>query len=245
MTERLTAARGIRLILAVQIAIAAILFAGDIARVLPQAALRPDAPGLTQPVLPGDQTRRYDRRHVPAGPAAPGTADMPSRLLFELEGDTLTLTGAIAERDAARFDDWLSGRELPATVMLHSTGGSVTDALAIGRRLRAAGAATEVAAGRACLSACPYILAAGTERRVHRDAYVGVHQHYFGENTALPAFLAVEDIQRGQGEVMGYLAEMGIDLRLMQHALTTPPEDIYILVPQELEDYGLATAVTG
>lgn len=70
---------------------------------------------------------------------------------------------------------------------------------------------------------------------------VGVHQHYFGENTVLPAFLAVEDIQRGQGEVMGYLDEMGIDLRLMQPALATPPDAIYILVREELERYGLVT----
>ncbi|MDJ0629434.1 MAG: hypothetical protein QNJ44_14335 [Rhodobacter sp.] len=250
MTERTrrrwSAALGIKLILGVQIAIAAILLASDIARVLPRAALlSPDAPRLTQPVEPGDQTRRYDRRRVPTGPGVPGTSDMPSRLLFEVDGDTLTLTGAIADGDADRFTDWLAARPLPATIALHSTGGSVTDALAIGDRLRAGGATTEVRQGQVCLSACPYILAAGTERRVHEEAYVGVHQHYFGENTALPAFLAVEDIQRGQGEVLVYLDTMGIDLRLMQHALSTPPEDIYILLPNELERYALATEITG
>jgi hypothetical protein len=78
---------------------------------------------------------------------------------------------------------------------------------------------------------------------VSAEAYVGVHQHYFGENTALPAFLAVEDIQRGQGEVMSYLIEMGVDPALMQHALVTPPEAIYVFVVEELADYSLATEV--
>ena len=244
-----TAAGGIKLILALQLGIAAILFGGDLARILPRLAAPSTAPEMTQPVFPGDQTRRFDRRHVPTRPAQPGmdvpaTGDMPSRLLFEAEGEILGLTGAIAQGDAQRLADWRAGRPTPATVELHSTGGSVSDALAIGRSLRADGVATEITEGAVCLSACPYMLASGTDRRVHRDGYVGVHQHYFGENTVLPAFLAVEDIQRGQGEVMAYLEDMEIDLRLMKHALQTPPEAIYILVPQELTDYRLATEIT-
>lgn len=35
---------------------------------------------------------------------------------------------------------------------------------------------------------------------------------------------------------------MGIDPRLMQPALMTPPGEIYMLVPDELADYGLVTA---
>ncbi|MCG6903836.1 MAG: hypothetical protein LJE68_14265 [Rhodobacter sp.] len=240
-----SAARGIRLILAAQLAIAAVLVGSDFARVLPGLGFAPGTPRLTQPVQPGDQTRRYDRRHVPAGPATPDTGDMPSRLLFDLRGDTLHLTGAIAEGDADRFAEWLTRHELPDRVQLHSTGGSVSDALAIGKRLRRAKARTQVTADHVCLSACPYLFAAGTERIADTGAYIGVHQHYFGENTALPAFLAVEDIQRGQAEVMGYLDEMGIDLRLMQHALSTPPGDIYILIPDQLEGYRLATEITG
>lgn len=240
---RWNAARGIKLILGAQIAIACVLFASDIVRVLPSLGFAPNAPRLTQPVQPGDQTRRYDRKHVPTGPSLPGTGDMPSRLLFETHDDTLHLTGAIAQGDANRFDDWLTSHDLPGRVTLHSTGGSVTDALSIGKRLRDAETTTEVAATRVCLSACPYIFAAGTARTADKDAYIGVHQHYFGENTALPAFLAVEDIQRGQGKVMAYLDDMGIDLRLMQHALITPPDEIYILIPDQLTKYNLATRI--
>ena len=65
--------------------------------------------------------------------------------------------------------------------------------------------------------------------------------YFFGENIALPAFLAVEDIQRGQGEVMGYLIGVGIDPAVMRHALVTPPDEIYLLLPDELETYRLTT----
>jgi hypothetical protein len=117
----------------------------------------------------------------------------------------------------------------------------VADALRIGTRIRAEGIATGVDAGDLCLSACPYALAGGVLREVGPGGMVGVHQHYFGENTVLPAFLAVRDIQAGQAMVVGYLAGMGIDLRLMQPALATPPEDIYILTVAELERYRLIT----
>ena len=71
---------------------------------------------------------------------------------------------------------------------------------------------------------------------------MGLHQHYFGENTLLPAYLAVEDIQRGQADVMRFLSDMGIDLLVMQHALSTPPDEIYILLPEELQRYGFVPA---
>ena len=54
--------------------------------------------------------------------------------------------------------------------------------------------------------------------------------------------MAVEDIQRGQGEVMIYLEEMGIDPLVMSHALTTPSDEIYLLLPEELERYNFVTA---
>ena len=117
----------------------------------------------------------------------------------------------------------------------------MTDALQIGQTVRTSGLPVIVAAGASCFSACPYILAGGTQRDVSRQAFVGVHQHYFGENTYLPAFLLVSDIQAGQGKVMAYLDAMGVDPMIMSKAMMTPPDDIYILIPEELESFKLAT----
>ncbi|EAR51597.1 hypothetical protein OG2516_01721 [Oceanicola granulosus HTCC2516] len=243
----------IRMILWIQLGLAGVLLGSDLVRILPELAFPSDAPALTEPLRPGDQTRRYrpaelaPREAPPGSRPMPASEDMPSRLLFEStrwEGrPTLTVAGQIEAGDAERFAEYLDAeRTPPELVYLNSPGGSVVDALAIGRALRDLGAETRMTEADICLSACPYMLAGGAVRAVEDGAMVGVHQHYFGENTALPAFLAVEDIQRGQGAVMAYLDEMGIDPRLMQPALVTPPDEIYLLTQDELAQYGLVTA---
>jgi hypothetical protein len=70
---------------------------------------------------------------------------------------------------------------------------------------------------------------------------LGVHQHSFGEATMLPTFLAAEDIQRGQAEVLEHLVAMGVDLRIMGPALATPADEIYILTQAELTDWAVVT----
>ncbi|TGD43644.1 hypothetical protein EEB11_09715 [Pseudotabrizicola sediminis] len=242
--------RVLQAMLAAQIALAGFILLGDFQRIAPGLWQGDPAPPAAVPVRPGDQTRRYAPRDLPreepAGPGFPRSDTVPERLQFTAtrSGDieTVLLEGAIEPGDSARFADYLDQRTAPPDrIALHSPGGSVTDALEIGRMIRDAGLPTQMQAGAACFSACPYILAAGTERQVSRRALVGVHQHYFGESTLLPAFVAVESIQHGQGEVLEYLATMGIDLRLSAKAMQTPPDNIYILLEEELTGFALAT----
>lgn len=243
MTAR--AARGwsvgrvIKGVLAAQIAIAAILVVRDLDGAWPGFA--PRAPELDAPVRPGDQTRRYRLPSRPGATPFPTRGDMPTRLTLSEDVDgAWSLKGEIAEGDATRIVPVL-GRELPERLTLNSPGGSVMDALEIGRAIRAADIATAVETDAICLSACPYLLAGGVERSVDEGAMVGVHQHYFGESTVLPAFMAVEDVQRGQAEVMEYLVEMDLDPLLMRHAMATPPNEIYLLVEDELRSYRVVT----
>lgn len=244
--------RALRWILIAQIAVAVLLVGLDLNRLLPQMLSPSNAPGLDSPAGPGDQVRRYAPAQMPLRQPEPGTrpmlptTDMPSRLAFEATdfdgAPVLTLTGTIAPGDAARFADFMAtASTVPDRVFLNSSGGSVSDALAIGRALRDMEVETVVTGTDVCLSACPYLLAAGTERRADAGAMIGVHQHFFGENTVLPAFIAVENIQRGQGEVMRYLDEMGVDPLVMRHALVTPPNEIYLLTPEERATYRLTT----
>ena len=53
--------------------------------------------------------------------------------------------------------------------------------------------------------------------------------------------MAVSDVQRAQASVMDYLGEMGVDLRLMVHALRTAPEDINILSQPLMQELRLTT----
>ncbi|MAQ46977.1 MAG: hypothetical protein CL812_14165 [Confluentimicrobium sp.] len=249
----------IRGILGLQVGIALALLAGDFFAILPDLLTdrRTNAPALDAPVRPGDQTRRFDPRTLPADRVSPsrpgiqmpaGSPDMPTELTFtaaETPGRYL-ISGEIQPGDAARYADWRASLPTPPEVLvLHSPGGSVGDALAIGRQIRTEAIDTAMEATGVSLSACPYMLMAGTERVIARGAWVGVHQHYYGESTVLPAFLAVKDIQLSQAEVVAYLDGMGIDLRLMKHSLATPPEDIYILLDEELTEYNVATELTG
>ncbi|MEO1555598.1 MAG: hypothetical protein AAFS01_04145 [Pseudomonadota bacterium] len=242
--ERGPVARVLMGILIFQLGLGGLLVLGDMQGLrLPQFG--PNAPRLTEPVRPGDQRRTFrpDRDRPVVQPARdPG--QLPNRLVLSAIADgTYRLEGAIGDGDAARLIDLIDAADpVPDTLVLQSPGGSVADALALGRHIRGNGIATQILAGEFCYSACPYMLAAGASRDIDPDAFVGVHQHYFGEKTFLPAAFAVEDIQRGQGEVMTYLDEMGIDPLLMQHALSTPPDEIYVLLPEELERYGFIEA---
>lgn len=230
-------------VLILQLVLAGLLLIGE-AGVSFTGSNGPRAPGFDAPVRPGDQTRRYTQ-DAPSAPNRPYEmpAGLPSRLSLEpVQGDetALALIGTISPGDAERIVAEL-GREVPELLYLNSPGGSVMDALILGRHLRDAGIDTQLAQGDICLSACPYIFAGGVERAVSDGGALGVHQHYFGENTFLPAFLAVEDVQRGQAEVMAHLDTMGLDVRLMQHALATGPDDIYIFVADELVAYEIVT----
>lgn len=236
-------ARALAAVLVFQLGIGALLVLGDMQRgqfALP--GLSPAAPRLDRPVRPGDQRRVFaPGRDRPAVTPARDPGTLPDRLVLTHDSGTWRLEGTIAPGDAARIIPQIDRAEPPVSrLVLQSPGGSVGDALELGRHLRARGLDTVMLAGEICLSACPYILAGGRSRQIAPEALVGLHQHYFGENSLLPAYLAVEDIQRGQAEVMDFLAEMGIDPLVMRHALSTPPDEIYILLPDELRNYGFS-----
>ena len=239
-SKRPPVARVLGGVLIFQLGLAGLLFLGDLDEGLRLPGFGPRAPGLTEPTRPGDQTRRFQpARARPGGRPMPDTP-LPERLtLTVVEGGArVLLEGGIMAGDAERIEKQITALDpQPEGVILNSPGGSVSDALRLGRYLRDAELTTALRSGDICYSACPYLLAAGTSRDVPEDASVGVHQHFFGESTLLPAFVAVEDIQRGQGEVMTYLDQMGIDPLVMQHALVTPPDEIYLLLPEELTRY--------
>src|SRR3954451_4819366 len=127
-------------------------------------------PSVLAPWLPG-----RDKRLMPL-PQPDGA--MAKAMTFELVGGgrlmaTGTITPGISEAFAAEVgkrSDYIK------TVVLNSPGGSVTDALAMGRLIREKKIATEVEAGKYCASSCPLVFAGGIERRAGDKAAIGVHQ---------------------------------------------------------------------
>lgn len=206
------------------------------------------------PILPGDQVRRYNPQEQRPGytnPDTEPTTDLPTefsdRLEFSIQefetfGKFLLISGGIENGDARRFRAFLvSLDEVNLPVAINSPGGIVDEALEIGKIIRNAAADTVILPRMICLSACPYMLAGGKNRRISNQGAVGLHQHYYETPSILPAYWAVEDIQYGQGEVMEHLILMGVDPSVMIYSLNTPPEDIYYLVETELIDSRLAT----
>jgi hypothetical protein len=130
------------------------------------------------------------------------------------------------------------------TVVLHSPGGSVSDAIEMGRLIRQQQFATEVESGRYCASSCPLVFAGGLERRAGERAAIGVHQvtALVANGSALGAIEGMDSVQRMSAECQKYLLDMAIDPMVWVHAMQTPPDQLFYFTGDELLKLKLATA---
>jgi hypothetical protein len=126
-------------------------------------------------------------------------------------------------------------------------------------------------AGAFCWSACPLILAAGANRYSSEWAHTGVHQIttvyarervYFEENYRMvngkKKVLSRKVVKRKKAgtesttrlpkstrkALLGYFKEMGVGKNLLDAMLSTPPDKIRKLEPDEMLALGLITEVT-
>ena len=210
-------------------------------------------PGVpVQPILPA-----FD----PSAPQGkPGPEVTTDRKLLEQPlaialggGGVLTLTGTIDSGAADRFAAEIKARgEYVKTIALDSPGGSVGDALAIGKLIHDHAFTTSVAAGALCASSCPLMFAGGKKRLASAKAAIGVHVIYEATSQPLPSVLdaraavgtAMSAAQRTTGEIERYLTDMGVDPGLWLHALDTPPDRLYYFSAAELIALKLVTNVT-
>ncbi|MFG1462053.1 hypothetical protein V5F77_04055 [Xanthobacter sp. DSM 24535] len=205
-----------------------------------QAALSSPVPG--QEEAPGGAPLSPSRETGPQAPAADAALGAP--MTFDLLSDgRLSATGTIAAGTAALFAAEVEKRgSYVKTVVLRSPGGSVQDALAMGRLIRAKGFATEVPAGAYCASSCPLVFAGGVERNAGRKAAIGVHQVY---GATPPSGGAVPDgmaqAQRVSAECQRYLRDMGVDLEVWLRAMETPKEKLFYFTAEEMARLKLTT----
>jgi hypothetical protein len=173
--------------------------------------------------------------------ADPGAASMNFDLVA---GGRLMAKGAIDAGAAERFAAEIAKRgSYVTTVVLNSPGGSLEDALAMGRLIRAKGFATEVEPNASCASSCPLVFAGGVERRAGVKARIGVHQAFAAGPSAATTGSAggMESAQRVSARCQKYLQEMGVDPALWIHAMETPPARMYFLSSAELTTLRLVT----
>jgi hypothetical protein len=175
--------------------------------------------------------------------------------------------GIVTGDTPKNFDDFARGRDLGgATIVLDSNGGSVNDAIALGRRWRkiglrttvgsniethtASGESTSVAPQAWCESMCVFLLLSGKVRYVPEKAHVRVHQIWMGdraEDAKASTYTAqdVMTVERDIGQLAKYTFEMGGSGDLLSLSLNVPPwEDLHELSPQELHMTNLTTTDT-
>jgi hypothetical protein len=172
--------------------------------------------------------------------------------------------GIVTADTPKEFEEFARGRDIGgATIVLDSSGGSVNDAIALGRRWRtiglrttvgttsaihtAGGERTSVTPSAYCESMCVFLLLSGKVRYVPDGAHVRVHQIWMGDRADDPkaASYSAQDmmiVERDIGRLAKFTFDMGGGGDLLSLALNVPPwEELHELSPQELRLTNLVT----
>jgi hypothetical protein len=176
----------------------------------------------------------------------------------------VSAVGIVTSDSPRDFDEFARGRDLVgATVVLDSSGGSVNDSIALGRRFRDLGLRTTVGTSVVthtahgdrgsispeayCESMCAFLLLSGKTRYVPQQAHLRVHQIWMGDRAddAKAASYTAQDlmiVERDVGRLAKYTFEMGGSGDLLALSLSVPPwEDLHELSPDELRLTNLVT----
>ena len=176
----------------------------------------------------------------------------------------VSAVGIVTADSPRDFDEFARGRQLGGvTIVLDSSGGSVNDSIALGRRWRSLGALTTVGISAQtntaqsapanmepvayCESMCVFLLLSGKTRYVPETAHVRVHQIWLGDraNNAKAATYSADDlmvVERDIGRLAKYTFDMGGAGDLLSLSLNVPPwEDLHELSRDELRLTNLVT----
>jgi hypothetical protein len=176
----------------------------------------------------------------------------------------ISAVGIVTAETPSDFDDFARDHQLKGeTVVLDSSGGSVNDAIALGRRFRALemfttvgvsvltpsarGERAHVSPEAYCESMCVFLLLSGKSRYVPEQAHVRVHQIWMGDraDNARAASYSADDlmtVERDIGRLAKYTFEMGGAGDLLSLSLNVPPwEDLHELSREELRLTNLVT----
>ncbi len=165
-------------------------------------------------------------------------------MTFELVGGgKLMATGTITPGIFETFSAEVAKRgDYIKTVVLNSPGGSVGDALAMGKLIRDKKIATEVEPGKYCASSCPLVFVGGVERRAGAKAAIGVHQVFAMATDTSAVRDGMNEAQRVSARCQRYLGDMGVNLQMWVHAMETPKEKLFVFKQDELKSLNIVTS---
>lgn len=120
-----------------------------------------------------------------------------------------------------------------AFVVLDSAGGSVLDALSIGKLIRNKGFMTGVPDKTICASSCALIWLAGIKRFAEESSFIGFHAAYIYKNG--------KQYETGAGNALigSYLRDLGLSDNAIIYVTSAPPEGIERLNKQTGNKFGI------
>jgi hypothetical protein len=147
------------------------------------------------------------------------------------------LNGKTELREPLGADRRISIRKHPSAVA------ALRERIADAEKKRAIASGKPIENGRYALSPSELAAANYRERLLFDDELRLDPRYATIEIDDLLAMRLREAMAGRQGETMTYLIEMDVDPGVMVHGLTTPPNDIYVLVESELVESRLATTI--
>lgn len=128
-------------------------------------------------------------------------------------------------------------------VYLDSSGGDVVEAIKIAHLLDKSSAATHVASGARCYSACFILWMSGVTRHVSTGATLGVHRIHVQvkEGSIDQQSAYVSQIAR---TVENYMSGLGTPRAILDKMNATAPADLFVISPRWLAEQHLLTAVS-
>ena len=232
----------LRLLFAGLIAVSAFVLAldyRDLGAHVARLSANPELPRTSLvPLLPGRISEPARELLAPAG-----TGRSPPMKFDLLPEGRLMAVGTITPGTAQAFAAELAKRGgYVKTVVLDSPGGSVRDAMQMGRMIRERKYATLVEAGETCVSSCPLVFAGGVKRHAGAKAKIGVHQVTPVPQPGVTAASAVDATQRVLAECELHLRAMGVDLAVWTYAKQTPRDQLHYFGADDMATLRLTTS---
>ena len=152
-------------------------------------------------------------------------------------GGVLLFSGDISIGDADRLKRRIERGHI-SVIAFDSPGGSIAEALRIGRVIRSELIRTEVPYDAECHSACVIAFAGGVERVPHGP--LGVHSFYSEDFLGSGDYSGASEIyEEAAMEIEAYLKDMRIPVALLDHMKRVSHEEIDILEAEKLTEYFL------
>ena len=170
---------------------------------------------------------------------------LPMKFVWNADSQSkgwIAATGIVTSETYRLFEEFSKNHDVRgATIVLDSGGGSVLDAIKLGRRWRelkvstTVGIPVEMAQARTsvmpeayCESMCVFLLLSGVNRHVPPTSHIRVHQIWMGDRAedAKAATYTAQDvsiIERDVGRLAKYTFDMGGTGDLLEIALSVPP----------------------